>query len=247
MVPIFLLVFHYDPQHTVGTSLAVVFANAAAGTISYMRQKRIDYRTGIQFAAATVPGALIGAYLARYFTSTVFSVVFGVVLISISLFTFFKPVPKKVVADADDPEPALPRWHVTRRFVDAYGHEHVYAFNRRNGVGLSFVIGFMSSILGIGGGIIHVPAMVFLFSFPPHIATATSHFILAISALTGTASHLYYGNVLLWTAIPMAAGAIAGAQVGAALSRRIHSQLLVRLLAVALMLVGLRLISAVVF
>jgi uncharacterized membrane protein YfcA len=107
---------------------------------------------------------------------------------------------------------------------------------------LSFGVGFLSSILGIGGGIIHVPALITLFDFPAHIATATSHFILALSAATGTLSHVALGHVQLGPGIAMALGAIAGAQVGGALSHRVHGTWIVRGLAAALTLVGLRLI-----
>jgi uncharacterized protein len=247
IVPILLLVFNYSGQQAAGTSLAVVFFNAVAGSLAYMRQKRIDYRTGLWFAMATVPGALIGAYFSQYLTSLAFSVTFGVVLMAVSLFVFFRPLPKPSDGTEGASLTAQPRGYVTRHLVDAFGHEHVWSFNMPAGLALSFVIGFMSSILGIGGGIIHVPAMVFMFSFPAHIATATSHFILGITAFTGSLTHLWFGDVVFATALPMAFGVIFGARIGAVLSRKVHSQLIVRLLAVALSLVGARLILKVIY
>ena len=72
LVPVFLLLFHYTPQFAVGTSLAIVFFNALSGTIAYMRQKKVYYDAAIRFSLATLPGAVIGSYLAHYFTSNVF-------------------------------------------------------------------------------------------------------------------------------------------------------------------------------
>jgi uncharacterized protein len=247
IVPVLLLVFNYSGQQAAGTSLAVVFFNAVAGSFAYMRQKRIDYRTGLMFAAATVPGALIGTYFSQYLTSVAFSVTFGIVLLGVSLFIFFRPVPKPSDVSDEPSSTTRTRGYVTRHLVDAFNHEHIWSFNMPAGIALSFVVGFMSSILGIGGGIIHVPAMVFAFSFPAHIATATSHFILAITAFTGSISHLWYGDVVIATALPMAFGVIFGARIGAVLSRRVQSQWIVRLLAVALSLVGARLILKVIY
>ena len=67
-VPLFLLVFQYTPQQAIGTSLVAVFFNALSGSISYLRQRRVDIKAGWKFAVATLPGALLGAWLARYFT-----------------------------------------------------------------------------------------------------------------------------------------------------------------------------------
>src|SRR3990172_7069262 len=91
MVPMFLLVYGATPQNAVGTSLAVVFLNAVSGTISYARQKRIDYRTGVRFAIATLPGAAIGAYLSSYLTSGFFNLVFGLLLVATALFLIVRP------------------------------------------------------------------------------------------------------------------------------------------------------------
>ena len=112
----------------------------------------------------------------------------------------------------------------------------------RGGLALSFVVGFLSSILGIGGGIIHVPAMVFLFDFPAHLATATSHFVLACTSLVGSVGNLAAGRILYLPAGAMAAGAFGGARLGAAISLRVKGPLIVRVLSLALVVVGLRLL-----
>ena len=111
------------------------------------------------------------------------------------------------------------------------------------GVAISFVIGFASSLLGIGGGFIHVPALIALLGFPVHIATATSHFVLAIMATAGTITHIAAGDLVdVWPrAAYIGAGAVGGAQLGARLSRRVRGPVIVRVLAVALVIVAVRL------
>lgn len=221
LVPFFLLVLHWTPQHTVGTSLAIVFLNALSGSIAYIKQKKVYYDAAVRFSLATLPGAFLGSYLAEYFTGTSFRIVFGTILVIIAIMMFFR---------TRQPD-------VQQQF-----NKDTFTYNRTLGIVLSAIVGFLSSILGIGGGIIHVPAMVYLLSFPAHVATATSHFVLAISALFGVISHFILDNILLKPALVIGIGAVAGAQLGAHLSLKVKSQFILVLLSVALLGLGLRLI-----
>jgi uncharacterized protein len=109
---------------------------------------------------------------------------------------------------------------------------------------LSLFVGYISSVLGVGGGFIHVPALSRLLNFPIHIATATSHFVLAIMALTGTIVHAAHGLFARGVAriATIAVGVVVGAQAGARLSTRVGGRWIIRGLAVAMLFVGLRLI-----
>jgi uncharacterized membrane protein YfcA len=128
--------------------------------------------------------------------------------------------------------------------TDASGIEHHFSYNLKIGLGLSFFVGYFSSLLGIGGGIIHVPALVQLLNFPVHIATATSHFILAIMVFTGSTTHLFLGTLAgtYGLIIPISIGVVLGAQIGARLSGRVRGPWIVRGLAIALMSVALRIL-----
>ncbi len=241
VVPILLLVYHASPRQAIGTSLAVVCVNALSGTAAYARQRRVDYATGWRFAVATIPGSLAGAYLSSFFTSRFFDALFGLLLLVIAVFLTLRPDtgPARVAALSGAP---VPPGYARRTFTDAEGERYDYTFDMRRGLVLSFFVGFLSSILGIGGGIIHVPAMVLLFGFPAHVATATSHFVLTVTALTGSLSHLFLGDILIVPALAMGVGVIAGAQVGAAISSRTKGSAIVRVLSLALVVVGLRLL-----
>jgi hypothetical protein len=133
----------------------------------------------------------------------------------------------------------------TRTLTEADGTIHTYSFSPALGLSLSAVVGYLSSLLGTGGGIIHVPAMIRLLNFPVHIATATSHFILAIMALTGTLAHIAAGTFHhgIRRTIVLAVGVLIGAQIGALLSSRVKGDWIVRLLAGALALAGIRILS----
>jgi uncharacterized membrane protein YfcA len=239
LVPLLLLLYPDDSPTTItSVSLAVVFVNAFSGSIAYGRMKRIDYRSGRLFAAATIPGAVLGALMTALLARGVFDVIFGLVMIAIAAFIYARP---------QEASSTL-RLPVTshRVIVTADGERYEYAFNRWIGLALSLGVGFFSSILGIGGGVIHVPALVRLLGFPPHVATATSHFVLSIMALAGTLVHIISGDFAhgIRRAVALAIGVAVGAQWGARLSNRVHGALLIRLLGLGLGLVGIRLVGA---
>jgi hypothetical protein len=240
-VPFLLLVKHFDAAQAAGTSLVVVFLNALSGTIAYARQKRIDYKSGLWFAAAALPGSLLGAYGVGFLSQRLFHVVVGAMLGIVALILMVRPHGALAGAEERAAKVSGGLMPVSRRVVDAEGHVFEYRYDRFVGLVLSFFVGFLSSLLGIGGGIIHVPALVLLLTFPAHISTATSHFILAITAATGAASHAALGHVKFGPALAMGAGAVLGAPLGAKLSQRTKGAWILRGLALALLVVGVRL------
>lgn len=246
MVPIFLIVLGsgITPAQATATSLAVVFFNAVSGSVSYLRQGRVDVRTALIFGVATFPGAIIGTLVSRYFANRPFYIAFGLLLIAIAVFLNVRPDPKKAKIETLDEAaaPALPWGWVARTITERGGKTTRFAFNMVGGIALSFGIGFISSIFGVGGGIIHVPAMVFLFNFPPHIATATSILALLLSSGVSTVSNVLQENVRWLIMLGLTLGVIPGAQVGAALSQRIGGVAILRTLSFALALAGLRLL-----
>lgn len=244
VVPFLLLLYNFSPQQIVGTTLTVVFFNVVSGTLAYIRQHRIDFRTGIRFAIATLPGSALGAYIANYLSFKVFSAAFGALLFGIAVFILLRPKREESSNPGLSCAPLLPHSYVVRTVQDARGKVFRYAFKEWIGILVSFFVGFISSILGIAGGVIQVPAMVYLFSFPTHIAVATSTFILSLSTLTGTVFHQLLGHVLYAPALIIGAGAIIGAQAGARASQRLQGKWVVRSLALALLFVGGRLLWA---
>ena len=228
IVPMLLFVYHASPALAVGTSLCVVAFNSISGSVSYARQRRIDYRTGLIFALSTVPGALLGSSLIDYIPAAVFDVSFGIFLLCVAIYMLVKP-------DRNAGNKGKAEEHSS----DPWQRVH---FNLPLGIFVSFLVGFLSSMAGIGGGIVHVPAMIYLFNFPPFIAVATSHFILAISSTIGSGSHAVLGHVM-WDKLPgLAVGAVLGAQLGAKLSHKVRSLYVIRGLAIAVIFVAVRLI-----
>jgi uncharacterized membrane protein YfcA len=237
LMPILLLLYPTEtPELLTSISLAVVFFNALSGSVAYAQMRRIDYKSGIMFSAATIPGAILGALATGYIPRRLFDGIFGILLIGVAAFLWFRERP------GDSESSGKGTHDLTRFLVEADGTSHVYSYNPYLGVGLSIFVGFLSSLLGIGGGIIHVPALVYLLNFPVHIATATSHFVLAVMALTGTAVHVATGVFShgVRRTIALAVGVLLGAQLGARLSNRVQGGWIIRGLAIALGFIGVR-------
>lgn len=226
LVPALLILLPGESPATItAISLAVVFFNAYSGTIAYMRMGRVDYRAGVLFTVAGLPGAVLGALLVRELPRTWFDPLFGVLLVAIGGLLVANPLG----AGAEGAE----------------RHSQISSDRRLllGSVGSAY-IGVLSSLLGIGGGIIHVPFLIRALRMPPHTATATSHFVLTFIALAATVTHVVLGEFQRGIAQTMylAVGVMMGAPLGAALSTKLQGSLIVRLLALALCFVGARLL-----
>lgn len=240
LTPALLLLFpDRSPQTISAMSLLVVTANAASGSAGFAFQKRIDYRSGAWFAAAALPGAILGAIVVGYVPRRTFDAIFAAVLVVIGLW-----LATRRMGGAIQP-PIRGRGVLHRELRDRYGIRYIYAFQLWKGVAISAAIGFMSSLLGIGGGVIHVPVMATVLHFPVHIATATSQLVLALTAGEASIVHAVSGTLsfdrTLTQALLLALGAIPGAQIGARYAAKLRGGTILKALAVALVLVGARL------
>lgn len=242
LVPFLLMLYPREsPEVVTSISLAVVFFNALSGSIAYARHRRIDYQAGRQFALATIPGAILGALSTAYIPRRVFDIILGLIMLTGSGLLLWRPLHiEKRQTEQETRYPA-------HTIVESDGGVHTFTYNPKTGMWLSLVVGYLSSLLGIGGGIIHVPALVHLLNFPVHIATATSHFVLAIMAATGTLVHIGTGTFHhgVRRTIALGMGVLVGAQLGAWGSHKIQGEWIIRGLAIALGLVGVRLLLTI--
>src|SRR5580704_8484182 len=243
LVPILILSYpELNPETITAISIVIVAANAISGSIAYARSGRIDYKAGLLFALFTIPGSILGVLSTQFIPRNIFNILFGLLLIALSTYLLLsqnKSGPDTVV-DANKK-----RWK-QRALVDNSGVTYTYTYNQTRGILISIIVGYLSPLLGIGGGIIHVPALVHWLQFPVFVATATSHFILAIMATVSVAVHAIKGSYndpkILHMVIGLIIGVIPGAQIGAWLSHKLHSNTIIRVLAVCLGLVGVRIL-----
>lgn len=240
LIPILLFLYPDETPATITSiTLTVAFFNALSGSFAYGHLKRIDYRSGIIFSLAGIPGAIIGASITLFLSRGVFQYIFGTVLLLSAVYLLVRP-------EKDSHTITGIIGHTARKICDRENNVYVYSFSWLKGIAIAFGIGLIAGMLGIGGGIIHVPALTQILCFPIHIATATSHFVVAATTFSAVVTHIFSGTFSAGAtrALVLAAGAIIGAQFGARLSRRISGALIIRLLAIGLALVALRILVA---
>jgi uncharacterized membrane protein YfcA len=228
LVPALLLLYPNEAPETItSVSLIVVFFNALSGSLAYARAKRIDYRTGLIFSVAAIPGAVLGAFATSAVDRRRFELLFGILMSLFSVVLLIRRAPRSTARTTAQLAGTIPQLEFSKLAL---------------GTSMSTALGFLSSFLGIGAGFIYVPAFIFILDFPVHAATATSLFTLALMSFTGALTHLFAGFLHhgLNLALALTPGVILGAQFGARLSRRIHGDWILRGLALAVGLVGLR-------
>jgi uncharacterized membrane protein YfcA len=226
LVPILIFMYpRFTTQQITAISMLCVACNAGSGSMAYLYRRQVHVKTALIFTLASIPGAWLGSSLTRKMERGSFELYFAALLLSLGLFIFFRKPKERNVSETN-------------------GHWVPASRDYALGFAISLAVGFLASVLGIGGGIVHVPLMAHALEMPVHLAAGTSHLILAITALVATAEHLLHGDISsAMSFLPyLALGMLAGAQLGAFLSKRVSSVIIMKALAVAIVLVGIRLL-----
>lgn len=223
IVPLLFSVYHFSPQLAIGTSLFVVTFNAFSGTIAYARYKRIYWRLGAIIIISGIPSIIIGTYVSDLFTGVAFKIIFAGVLGLTAIYLLFKR--NKPAEDVKTcTSISFPRTMMIMI------------------ISIGLITGFIASFLGIGGGIIHVPVLIYLLKIPVHIAAATSHFILFGTVLLSVIPHALWGHIDYTWGMLLGGGALIGAQIGAYISSRICSRIILVILAFVLLAAALKML-----
>ncbi len=226
-VPALLIVFNMDPVVASASGLVIVLINSFTGVLGYAKQKKIHYKTSLTIGISAIPGALLGVWLLHIYSSQYFYVIFATILVALGIFLFSKNSPfqgkllkKKTpsIQEASNKSPLNEVWFLP----------------------LGLMMGIFSSYLGIGGGWLLVPILVYLFKVPAHRAAATSILSLCIYSTVGVASQLFYNNIDWMTVIFGGIGVIIGANVGVFLSQKIPGKVVMQMLSFLLIIIGIR-------
>ncbi|MEN1970380.1 sulfite exporter TauE/SafE family protein [Lentibacillus sp. N15] len=248
-VPALLLILKMDPAIAAGSGLVIVLINSFSGAIGYARQKKIDYRTGILIAIGALPGSLLGVWLLHVYASNYFNIAFATVLMLLGLFLFTKNTSfGKTKASVQN----HPQQHEARQQMGATGSEvsQLATITNQQSDGnridvklllpLGLLMGVLSSYLGIGGGWLLVPILIYGFKIPTHFATATSLFSLCIYSSYGVISQIFYNSIDWMTVLWGGIGIIIGSQLGVRLAQRIPGKIVMQMLSVLLVIIGFR-------
>lgn len=224
LTPLLLFLFpDLAPNNLTALTLLTVFANSTSGSAGYAFRKQVHWPSVMYFTVAALPGVLFGVYLNSHLHRSSYQLFFAVFMFCMGLFLFIRSFKKSHIEST-----ATVLWNLKNKIIGSI---------------ISFFVGILSSLLGIGGGIVHVPLLAEYMKYPLHLAAGTSHAILACTSMLAVADHFYRGDYHpLFGFVPyLVIGLVCGAQLGAWLSKRTPRQLILRLLSLALILVAFRL------
>lgn len=239
LVPIFTLFLGVDEKVAIGASAVAVVLNSVVGSSVHLRSRFTNIRLAMLLQVTTAAGALVGALFAVRAPATILNGLFGVVLTYAAVSMLLRRQ-TTVTSEAAEPDPhQLRATYVDPAIKSSVTYTPV---NVRVGLGVSGFAGVISGMLGIGGGVIQVPAMNLLMKLPVKAAVGTSAFMVGITAVA-TAFVFYAEEQLDPTVVtPALVGVFAGSQIGSRLTGRVRAQRLVSLFVVVLLYLGLSLI-----
>jgi uncharacterized membrane protein YfcA len=262
-IPLLVLVFEIPIESAVAISLCGMTATTTSATISYWRQKKINYKLGLLYNILDIPGVILGAYLSKILPSWVLSLNAGAIIIALAALLLGKNVKKK----CDDETVVLDN----KKIVISEGgtqsceiKEEIIKTNLRypnlqekfkvswsklwEGIPhptlillSSFLGGLITGMVGMGGGTADTTSMI-LSGVPIDIAAGTSAFAMMMTNVVGITTHGFLGNILWEYAIPLTIGAALGAQLGGLLCKRLNAQILKTVLCCLAIFAGLRLL-----
>jgi uncharacterized membrane protein YfcA len=219
-VPMLVYVAGVAAQDAVAMSLAIVGATSAIASVLHGQQGRLNYKVAAIFGGAGMVGAFIGAKFTHLVSNAVLLLLFAALMLVVGTLMLVRP----------QREPASASTHHTTSLPRVL----------LAGIGVGVVTGF----LGVGGGFLIVPALVFFTALPMHVAVGTSLLVIAINSAAGFVGHLDQGNIPMALTVAFTVAAIAGTFVGAHVAAYIPAQHMRRVFAGFVMLVALFLIMA---
>jgi uncharacterized membrane protein YfcA len=248
IVPVLTLALHLPIQIAVGSSLVAIVANTSTAAGLYTKAGLTNVKLGLLLETATIPGALVGGFTAASISPSILSALFGLLLIYVA----YTMVARNQLASEDiaattgtavNSDKADSK--LSASLTDSYYDQNLdkvvtYKVKRTPaGLGFGFLAGVLSSLLGIGGGIVKVPVMHLIMGVPMKATIATSTLMITLTAATGALIYRYHGDLQLFIIAPLVIGIVIGSRVGVELTKRARGLWLRRIFGVFLFLVAI--------
>jgi len=233
LVPIFTLFFGVDQKIAIGASAVAVVTNSVVGSSVHLRSGFTNLRLAMLLQVTMASGALAGALVAVFAPERIINAIFGVVLVYAAASMALR---RQSAVEATGPDP----WQLGATFQDPASRRIVRYVPERVGMGLgiSGLAGVISGMLGVGGGVIQVPAMNLLMRVPVKAAAGTSAFMVGITSVA--TAFVFYAEEKIdpRVVVPAMVGIFLGSQAGSRLTRRVRTQRLVLLFVIILLYLG---------
>lgn len=214
VTPVLTLLLGVDIKYAIGASLVATIATSSGSAAAYVRDGLSNIRVGMLLEIATVSGALFGAYLGSIVSTRVLSIVFGVVMLQ----TAYQSARARHESQAEGPpDPLAEKLGLNGEYKSPRGTIAYRVHRVKLGFVLMFGAGTFSGLLGIGSGSLKVPAMDLVMRLPFKVSTATSNFMIGVTAAASAGVYLGRGQIEPNIALPVMLSVLGGSMLGAKL------------------------------
>ena len=223
LVPILTVFYGVDIHYAMGASIISVIATSSGAAASYLRTGLSNLRVGLFLVMATITGALVGALLAGVVPVRALELILGLAL-SYPAFTTIRQLHDELPELRSDDRLAL-RFALEGRYHDLRLQREVAYRAQRVAPGFvaMFGAGLLSGMLGIGSGAFKVLAMDYLMRLPMKVSTATSNFMIGLTASASAGIYFSRGDINVLIVAPVAIGVLGGAYLGTMLMARMRN------------------------
>lgn len=225
----------------IGTSVFVVCISSISTSFAYFKQKRIDYRTSFYLLIFSTPCAILGSYMTDIVTAfnggqSIMKIIFYGAIMCVG---WIMVIRKAGNAQASIAQSNDGWWMFKQKLVDCDGVCFEYKFNIIKVIPWAMLAGFLAGFLGIGGGMIMIPAFSLICCMPLHVVVATSAFMLLFNSAVSTIFKFIINDVDVFVGLIFAAGSIFGAQLGARIAKGTQSKILKNIISVFLIVLSI--------
>lgn len=239
VVPALTLLLHVDIRYAIPASLISIVATSSGAAAGFLKDRLTNLRVAVLLEIGTVFGAISGFLISKNINSSMLFLVFGLFL----LFSAFMMLRKKGDTITQVDHPWSKRLRLASSFPGADGKLIEYKVaGVPLGLGLMYFAGVMSALLGIGSGILKVLAMDGAMKLPMKVSSATSNFMIGVTATASAGAYLIEGDIHPQIAAPVALGIIVGSYIGAKAMVSMKPQLIRKIFVVILAIVSIQMI-----
>lgn len=224
ITPALTLLFGIDIRYAIGASIVSVIATSSGAAVAYVRDKITNIRIGMFLEIATTTGAITGAFISGLINSKYLYVIFGILLLYSAL-AMLKKKGQELPANVTT-HPLAEKLKLNGEYYDKVLNENVNynVAGVYGGSGMMYVAGVISGLLGIGSGIFKVMAMDLFMKLPLKVSSATSNFMIGVTAAASAGVYLLRGDIDPKIAAPVALGVLIGATLGTKIMQNLKSK-----------------------
>lgn len=246
IIPSLTLIFGIDIRHAIGASIISVIATSSGAAARYIKDHITNIRLAIFLEMATTTGAILGAFLSSYFSARNLFILFSILLFY-SSYSMWKNNFRKNGLDNSiklKDDPLANKLNINSTYYDQQLGQtiHYKIYNVIPGFFFMFGAGILSALLGIGSGILKVLAMDTAMKVPIKVSSATSNFMIGVTAAASAGAYFIKGDIIPEIAAPVAIGVLIGAFIGSHIMHKMKSETLRTLFILLLVVVAIQMI-----